>query len=45
MSTTKQDETQETIISNETTEEEQKPKNYLEEYELINDSFPDDDPE
>ena len=45
MSTTNQDETQETIITNSTTEEEQKPKNYLEEYELINDSFPDDDPE
>jgi hypothetical protein len=45
MSTTNQDETQETIITNSTTEEEPKPKNYLEEYELINDSFPDDDPE
>lgn len=45
MSTTNQDETQETIITNSTTEEEPKSKNYLEEYELINDSFPDDDPE
>ena len=45
MSTTNQDETQETIISNTTKEEEQKPKNYLEEYELINDSFPDEDPQ
>jgi hypothetical protein len=45
MSTTNQDETQETIITNSTTEEEPKQKNYLEEYELINDSFPDDDPE
>ena len=45
MSTTNQDETQETIISNTATEEEQKPKNYLEEYELINDSFPDEDPQ
>jgi hypothetical protein len=45
MTTTNQDETQETIISNTTTEEEQKPKNYLEEYELINDSFPDEDPQ
>ena len=45
MSTTNQDETQETIISNTTIEEEQKPKNYLEEYELINDSFPDEDPQ
>ena len=40
------DETQETIISNTTTEEEQKPNNnFLEEYELINDSFPDEDPQ
>jgi len=45
MSTTNQDETQETIITNTTTEEEQKQKNYLEEYELINDSFPDEDPQ
>lgn len=45
MTTTNQDETQETIISKTTTEEEQKPKNYLEEYELINDSFPDEDPQ
>ena len=45
MTTTNQDETQETIISNTTTEEEQKPKNYLEKYELINDSFPDEDPQ
>ena len=45
MTTSNQDETQETIISNTTTEEEQKPKNYLEEYELINDSFPDEDPQ
>jgi len=45
MTTTNQDETQETIISNTTTEAEQKPKNYLEEYELINDSFPDEDPQ
>ena len=45
MSTTNQDETQETIITNSTNEEEPKPKNYLEEYELINDSFPDEDPQ
>ena len=45
MSTTNQDETQETIISNETTESEQKSHNFLEEYELINDSFPDEDPQ
>ena len=45
MTTTNQGETKETIISNTTTEEEQKPKNYLEEYELINDSFPDEDPQ
>ena len=47
MSTTNQDETKETIISSSITEEEeeQKSKNYLEEYELINDSFPDEDPQ
>ncbi len=47
MSTTNQDETKETIISSKITEEEeeQKSKNYLEEYELINDSFPDEDPQ
>ena len=47
MSTTNQDETKETIISSIITEEEveQKSKNYLEEYELINDSFPDEDPQ
>ena len=45
MSTTNADETQETIISSQTTEEEQKNHNYLEEYELINDSFPDEDPQ
>ncbi len=45
MSTTNPDETQETIVSNTTAEDEQKPKNYLEEYELINDSFPDEDPQ
>ena len=44
MTTTNQDETQETIISTTTADEEQKPKNFLEEYELINDSFPDEDP-
>ena len=45
MNTTNHDETQETISSNITTEEEQKSRNYLEEYELINDSFPDEDPQ
>ena len=47
MSTTNQDETKETIISSIITEEEeeQKSKNYLEEYEIINDSFPDEDPQ
>lgn len=47
MSTTNKDQdvTKETIISDTTTEEEQKSKNYLEEYELINDSFPDEDPQ
>ena len=45
MSSANQDETQETIISNETLESEQKPHDFLEEYELINDSFPDEDPQ
>ena len=48
MTSTNPDETQESIITNitnTTTEEEPKPKNYLEEFELINDSFPDEDPQ
>ena len=45
MTSTNPEETQESIITNTTTEEEPKPKNYLEEFELINDSFPDEDPQ
>ncbi len=41
----KREETQETISSIQTEAEETKNKNFLEEYELINDSFPDEDPE
>ena len=41
----KREETQETISSNQTEAEDTKNKNFLEEYELINDSFPDEDPE
>ena len=41
----KREETQETISSIQTEVEDTKNKNYLEEYELINDSFPDEDPE
>ena len=43
----KQQEHEETIstIQTEAEPEDIKPKNYLEEYELINDSFPDENPE
>ena len=41
----KREETQETISSIQTDAEDTKNKNFLEEYELINDSFPDEDPE
>ena len=41
----KREETQETISSIQTEAEDIKNKNFLEEYELINDSFPDEDPE
>ena len=41
----KREETQETISSIQTEAEETKNKNFLEEYELINDSFPDEDTE
>ena len=41
----KREETQETISSAETIAEDTKNKNFLQEYELINDSFPDEDPE
>ena len=44
MTSTNPDETQESIIIQQH-EEEPKPKNYLEEFELINDSFPDEDPQ
>ena len=41
----KREETQETIASIQTEAENTKNINYLQEYELINDSFPDEDPE
>jgi len=41
----KRDQTQETISSVETIAEDSKNKNFLQEYELINDSFPDEDPQ
>ncbi len=37
--------TQETISSTQTEAEDSNNKNYLEEFELINDSFPDEDPQ
>ena len=40
----KKDITQETISTIQTEAEEISNKNYLEEFELINDSFPDEDP-
>jgi hypothetical protein len=43
--TMKREETQETISSVETIAEDSKNKNFLQEYELINDSFPDEDPQ
>ena len=41
----KKEQTQETISSVETIAEDSKNKNILQEYELINDSFPDEDPQ
>ena len=41
----KKDLSQETISLNQTEAEESPTKNYLEEFELINDSFQDEDPE
>jgi hypothetical protein len=41
----KKDVSQETISLNQTEAEESSTKNYLEEFELINDSFPDEDPQ
>ena len=43
--TTNPNETKETIETNITNDEEHNQNNYLEEYELINDSFPDEDPQ
>ncbi len=41
----KKDISEETISLNQTQAEESQTKNYLEEFELINDSFPDEDPQ
>ena len=41
----KEEVSQETISLNQTEAEESATKNYLEEFELINDSFPDEDPQ
>ena len=41
----KKDLTQETLSSTHTEAEEENKKNFLEEFELINDSFPDEDPQ
>ena len=41
----KKGKSEETISLNQTQAEESPTKNYLEEFELINDSFPDEDPQ